>query len=385
MTGKIKKIFALLLSILCLLTLFSSCSSADKNSNGEYAVAKNQSYFHSDGDRLCFVKSNYRWGKKGRIKEQDNLLIVYKSGKTVDLTEQVVKLHDNKLVEILCPQIVGDNVYYVASVANGGQTVEMINVKNKKAEKIFSAQGINAFAVYKDHLYCSADHSLFSKNLKNGEEKNLTETVADQFPVNEFSIYNDTLFMSGNMFSFKDESWKPMESTKEFKNGYGPLGFYNDKYYVYYYNHKEEYTDYISSIDLVSSKVENVSKKVDVGFSIYNLCGDRVVGFAVNDGDTSLKPEYVDLKTNKDVQLDVKSSKRFRSPMSLESDCLNEQDICYFNGDFYIYYPETTVKINEKTGEELILYKEKNSDKYKWLNYDAFSEIIKESGEYFDV
>lgn len=356
-----KKTLKIFLMMLMVTQVFCACS-GEKNNN-TYSAAIQNVCFSAEKENLCFALSN----QKTVILEKDNVMI---------------DLYDYSYLDnyygIEQPFILNDKLYYITSSHENTMCISCLDINDLNQADILTPKkdNIYAFTVFENNIYYYAydngESAIYSFNLKTNKEKLILST--DDLLYN-FFVSADCIIFGNAKYDLNKEQLDALSTELKDKSIYG-LGIINDIYYCGYKN-IDSLKEEIYSINLKNNTFTSVCE-LPMGFNIApRLYDNKILYVASNEkNDMYLTLHYYDLNTNEEkIAFDKTSDTYYYSKLH---DYMDNYDSFYYDGNFYIWYPETIVKINNKNEDKIFGLSQYNTDdgyigyKNSWLTYEEY-------------
>ena len=276
------------------------------------------------------------------------------------------------------PFLYNENLYYITTSHQNNSYIAYIDINNLKQAGILTPEkdNIYSFTVFENNVYYYAYHNgktaIYSFNLDSKKENIILST--DDYICN-FFVSNNHIIYGNTNYDLKKKHAQPLSNELNNKDIYG-LGIVNNIYYCGYKNHdslKEE----IYSINLKNNMYTFVCE-LPIGFNISpRLYDNKILYVAPNEKNNMyLTLNYYDLNTNKEkIAFDKTSDTYYYSKLH---DYMDNYDSFYYNGNFYMWYPETIVKVNNKNEDKIFGLSSYNTDdgyigyKNSWLTYEEY-------------
>lgn len=336
-----KKILKILLILIIIIQLLCACSS-NKNNNNTYSAAIGNVCFSAENANLCFALSKNR----SIVLEKDDVM-----------TDLYDYSYSDDFYGMQNPYIYQDKLYYITSSSNNTMCIASIDVNDIKQSDILTPEkdNISAFTVFENTIYYYAyqngESAIYSFNLKTNKEKLILST--DDLLYN-FFVSADCIIFGNAKYDLNKKQLDNLSTELNDKSIYG-LGIINDIYYCGYKNIdtlKEE----IYSINLKNNICTSICE-LPIGYNIApRLYDNKILYVVTNESDSQyLLLGYYDLNTNEEkIAFDKTSDTYYYSKLH---DYMDNYDSFYYDGNFYMWYPETIVKIGNKNEEKDFWYK----------------------------
>lgn len=356
-----KKALTIFLILIIITQLLCACS-GEKNNNTYLAAIQNVC-FSAENENLCFALSN----QKTVILEKDNVMI---------------DLHDYSYLDdyygIEQPFILNEKLYYITSSHENTMCISCLDINDLKHADILTPKkdNIYSFTVFENNIYYYAYHNgesaIYSFNLKTKKENVILST--DDLLYN-FFVSDDYIIFGNRKYDLNKKQLYTLSIELNEKDIYG-LGIINNIYYCGYTN-RDSLKEEIYSINLKNNMYTFVCE-LPIGVNISpRLYDNKILYVAPNEkNDMYLTLNYYDLNTNEEKIVFDKTSDCYY--YSLLHDYVDNYDSFYYNGNFYMWYPETIVKVNNKNEDKIFGLSSYNTDngyigyKNSWLTYEEY-------------
>lgn len=365
MKFKIKKAMKIVLVFVILTQVLTACST--NTSNYIYSSATQNVRFSAEGKNLCFYIPN----AKAIFLESDSGIINLSEYSYLD-----------DFYSMRNPYLCNNKLYYITTSRNNSNSIACININDLKNAKVLTPEKSNiiCFTVVENTVYYYAydneKSAIYSFNLITNREK---EILSTNDYIYNFYVSDNCIIYGNRKYDFSEKQSKYLTENFKDKDVYG-IGIIDNVYYFGYENEiisKEE----IYSINLKDNSVNKVCE-LPIGYNKPRLYDNKILYVIHNEKDSNyLSLGYYDLSTNEEkIAFDKTEGSYFYSRLN---DYIDNYDSFYYAGDFYMWYPDTVVKINSKNEDTvfgLITYEtSKNSfrHEYNWLTYQEYLEGIK--------
>lgn len=357
-----KKSLKILLILIIIIQLLCACSS-NKNNNITYSVAIGNVCFSAENANLCFALSKNR----SIVLEKDDVM-----------TDLYDYSYSDDFYGMQNPFVYSGNLYYISSSRKNTMCIACIDINDLKNADILTPEKDNifAFTVFGNNVYYYAynsdcENTIYSFNLKTKKETEILSTddyIYNFFVSDEYIIYGNTKYDLNKKQSYT--------LSNELSNmTIAGLGIVNDIYYCSSKNSDMSKNE-IYSVNLKDNTVICVCE-IPVGFNEPRLYDNKILFVNSNEADNRyLMLGYYDLNTNEEkIAFDKTSDTYYYSKLY---DYIDNYDSFYYDGNFYMWYPETIVKVNNKNEDKIFGLSSYNTDdgyishKNSWLTYDEY-------------
>ena len=362
-----KKAINIILVLIIITQVLCACS--NKSVDNTYSSAIQGVRFSAEDESVCFTRSKINSIILETNSSMTNLGNYSSSGDYGGMNE---------------PYIYNGKLYYItSSLSHIASCIASLDINNLERAEILTPEkrAINSFTVFGNHIYYSIwDNNMFSIysfNLKTKKEERIFST--DEYDFSNFFVSNDYIIGGNTRYDLNKKQSFVLSKELNDKLIYG-LGIINDIYYCSYRNY-ESHKDEVYSIDLKSNTFSSVCE-LPIGLNPLRLYDGKILFVDANDKDPHyLKLSYYDLDSGEEkIAFDKTSDCYYYGSLD---DHIEYYDCFYYNESFYMWYPETIVKINNKNEDKtfgLKMFEDEGGgyvNKYSWLTYDEYLEMKK--------
>lgn len=355
-----KKIIKILLISLMLILTLCACSIKEEKS---YSVAQYINYFSESNGDIVYQSFN-------------NSLLLEKDNKITNLYEYS---YLDDYYSMQNPFLYNEKLYYITKSRNETECIAVLNINDLDKAVVITPekQNINSFTVLGNkiyyHSYENGKNVIYSYDTLINKE---TEILSTDYYIYNFFVSGDNILFGNKKYDLKSKVTTDLTDELNGKDVEG-LGIIGKTYYCNYGNMHTD-GNKIYAIDLDSNKISLVCE-LPLGMNVPRLYDYKILYENHNKNDQQyLTLSYYDLKTGKvNVAFD-KTSNCYKYDKLL--DHIDNYDSFYYNGNFYMWYPDTVVKINNLNEETMIGYREYKIEDGKshldldWLNYNEYIE-----------
>ena len=354
---EILKIFLVLIVIMQVL-----CACSDKTDDEMYSGAIQNVCFSAENDCFCFALSK----QKSVILEKDNVI-----------TDLYDYSYSDDFHGMKNPFIYNEKLYYVTSSHQDTVCIACFDMNNLGQADVLTPEkdNIYAFTVTGNRIYYYAYHNgenaIYSFDLKSKKEDLIFST--DDYIYN-FFVSEKSIIYGNTKYDFNKEQEYELTAELSDKNVAG-LGIIDNIYYCSFMN-SDMTENEIYSVNLRDNTVKSVCE-LPVGFNEPRLYDNKILYVDSNENDSRyLLLGYYDLSTNKMKTAFDRTSDCYS--YDLLYDYMDNYDSFYYGDSFYMWYPDTIVKINNLNEEKIFGLKSYVTDsgsfsyQYSWMTYEEY-------------
>lgn len=353
-----KKITKAILISLMLISTLCACSSKEKT---DYSAALYIICFSEDDGNLVYQHSG-------------NSLLLEKNNNITDLYEYSY-LDDYYAMKN--PFLYNEKLYYITSSRNNTSCIAMLDIDQLKKSEVITPEkdNIHSFTVRGHkiyyYVYDNGENAIYSYDIKKGKE---TKILSTEDYIYNFFVSNDHIIFGNKKYDLKKKITTDLTKELSQKDIEG-LGIIGNTYYCNYSNMYTSENE-IYAINLDSHEISLVCK-LPQGINKPRLYDGKILYENFNEND----PQYLslvcyDLKTGKEKIVFNDTSNCYKYDKLL--DYIDNYDSFYYDGNFYMWYPDTVVKINNQNEETMIGFREYKTEKgngrliYGWITYNEY-------------
>lgn len=356
-----KKIIKIIFISLSLMLILCACSSKTEI----YSAALYINCFSEDNGNIVYQHSN-------------NSLFLENSNGITDLYEYS---YLDDYYSMKNPFLYNEKLYYITSSRNDTLCIAMLNINDLKKAEILTPEkeNIHSFTVIGHkiyyYVYDSGKSAIYSFDTLKGKE---TEILSTDYYIYNFFVSDDNIIFANKKYDLNKNVTTDLTKELRGKDVEG-LGIIGNTYYCNYSNMDTSENE-IYAIDLNNHKISLVCK-LPQGINKPRLYYGKILYENFNENDPQyLSLSYYDLKIGEVKVAFNKTSDCYKYDKLLDN--IDNYDSFYYEGNFYMWYPDAVVKINNTNDDTMIGFREYKTEEgnsrldYDWITYNEYLDHI---------
>lgn len=322
----------------------------------------------------CFSENN----GNTVYQHSDNSLLLEKENKITDLYEYS---YLDDYYSMRNPFLYDEKLYYITSSRNNTQCIAMLSIDDLGKAKIITPekQNIHSFTVIGHKVYYytydNGKSAIYLFDSLKGKE---TEILSTDDYIYNFFVSDDNIIFGNKKYDLNKNVTTDLTNELNGKDVEG-IGIIGNTYYCNY-SDMDTSKNEIYAIDLNNHQISLVCT-LPQGLNKPRLYDGKILYENFNKNDPQyLSLSYYDLKTGEEKIVFDKTADCYKYDELL--DHIDNYDSFYYDGNFYMWYPDTVVKINNLNEDTMIGFREYKTEDgksrldYDWITYNEYLDHI---------